>query len=956
MAEKIIAEYELKTDKFRQQIKGVADDLGQVEKQGKEAGQSNERSFNNASNSVNKFGKSVTEADSPLKSMKASALELAGALGVAFGVQQVVQFTKDSINAASNLNETISKTGELFGATTDQVVEWSKTAGDSFGQSQQQALDAAASFAIFGKSAGLGGQDLVKFSTDFTALASDLASFNNTSPEEAIQAIGAALRGENEPIRRYGVLLDEASLKQAALSQGIIKSTKEALTPQQKVLAAQAEIYRQTTAAQGDFARTSDGLANQQRILAANFEDVKVKLGQELLPTVLNVVGGLNKISPQQFVALIKTIAVAVTTFLAVNGALKLASAATTAYRTVTLALAGAKAVLTGNTTRAAAAQRALGLSFASTPWGFIITAITTAASALFFFGNASDDAAESQDGLSEEMQKANDKMKEQDQRLNRIISSWDKFKKDKASLSVTELKDAIADLDAEIANTPVSGQRFVDQLQSQRFEIDQTTGKLVEVKDAQIVYSETQEEANKRQAANIAGLKARKKALEEQLALLDDSNKAEEKQVTALERVNKELQKVTLSIQNQLLLEGTVRQEDIDRLQFLSGKLEGVKERLDEIQKRNKPITIEFIIPEGQEEFDPAKRFEESLMKRNEAQRAADAAFLEQDKNRNEQARALLDSFNLVYAGAGQFRVKTDEDEFNQKRKQLEIFLNEGRISYEEYYAAIAVLDEELRNRQVASAQESIKNIGDVVNGIVQIVGQVQEYQRQQIAQTYEAEIAAVENSTMSEEAKAKKIEELRKKQAKDQYDLELKQFKTNKALAIVQAIINTAAGIAAQFQAGPVGIALAAIAAAAGAAQIAVIASQQPPPPPAFAQGTPYVERGKNKAGVDTIPAYLNEGEAVIPTDRNKAYPGLAKAWIAGNLDDYIVRNFVAPKLIDMERKAEKRMADSFAASLKGDGFDDARLLMATSEGNMYLKVIAKEMKTKQKKRTAW
>lgn len=874
MAEKIIAEYELKTDKFRQQIKGVADDLGQVEKQGKEAGQSNERSFNNASNSVNKFGKSVTEADSPLKSMKASALELAGALGVAFGVQQVVQFTKDSINAASNLNETISKTGELFGATTDQVVEWSKTAGDSFGQSQQQALDAAASFAIFGKSAGLGGQDLVKFSTDFTALASDLASFNNTTPEEAIQAIGAALRGENEPIRRYGVLLDEASLKQAALSQGIIKSTKEALTPQQKVLAAQAEIYRQTTAAQGDFARTSDGLANQQRILAANFEDVKVKLGQELLPTVLNVVSGLNKISPQQFVALIKTIAVAVTTFLAVNGALKLASAATTAYRTVTLALAGAKAVLTGNTTRAAAAQRALGLSFASTPWGFIITAITTAASALFFFGDASDDAAKSQDGLSEEMQKANDKMKEQDQRLNRIISSWDKFKKDKASLSVTELKDAIADLDAEIANTPLTGQRFVDQLQSQRFEIDQTTGKLVEVKDAQIVYTETQEEANKRQAENIANLKARKKALEDQLGVLDNTTKAETKTLDILERMNKEVQSLNKSISISILTGGPISQKDIDRVNELEKKLKelpiivkAVKEGVDGIVQEE---PLEIMTPD--DSFLNAVKSTTDL-RLEETNRFLEERFMLEMED-DERRRMMLEEYAEL------------ETEYNQKRTD----------------AAFAVAD------GVLSAFSSVFN------------------------------------------ALAEDNEEFAKFQ---------------KALAIIDVTLKAAQAVAAATASAAAGdpytvaIRIAAAVAAVGAAIgtiVQTVKSSQIPSAPAFAEGTDFVQRGKNKAGVDTIPAYLNEGEAVIPTDRNKAYPGLAKAWIAGNLDDYIVRNFVAPKLIDMERKAEKRMADSFAASLKGDGFDDARLLMATSEGNMYLKVIAKEMKTKQKKRTAW
>ena len=103
------------------------------------------------------------------------------------------------------------------------------------------------------------------------AWASDLASARNTSTADAIQAISAGLRGESEPLRRYGVLLDDATLRQEALGLGIIKTTKEALTPQQKVLAAQSAIFKQTTDAQGDFARTSEGMANSQRTAAAEF-------------------------------------------------------------------------------------------------------------------------------------------------------------------------------------------------------------------------------------------------------------------------------------------------------------------------------------------------------------------------------------------------------------------------------------------------------------------------------------------------------------------------------------------------------------------------------------------------------------------------------------------------------------------------------------------------------------
>lgn len=196
----------------------------------------------------------------------------------------------DAVKAASDFNETFSKSNVIFGDAAKAVQKFAETAASSLGQSKTQALDAASTFAVFGKSAGLAGQDLSNFAIDFTKLASDLASFNNTTPEEAITAIGAALRGESEPIRRYGVLLDDASMRQKAFELGIISSTKNALTPQQKVLAAQALIFEQTADAQGDFERTSSGLANSQRILAAEFENLKIEIGTALLPVITKLV------------------------------------------------------------------------------------------------------------------------------------------------------------------------------------------------------------------------------------------------------------------------------------------------------------------------------------------------------------------------------------------------------------------------------------------------------------------------------------------------------------------------------------------------------------------------------------------------------------------------------------------------------------------------------------------
>lgn len=204
-----------------------------------------------------------------------------------------VKIGKDSIEAASSLNESVAKTEVIFGQASKEVLAFSKTTARALGISQREALDAASTFATFGKAAGLTGKNLTSFSTDLTKLSSDFASFFNTNPQDAIQAIGAALRGESEPIRRYGILLNDATLKAQALEMGLYKGSG-ALDQQARVLAAYQVILKQSSDAQGDFARTSEGLANQQRILNASWEDAKAGLGEALLPVAVRFVNYLN--------------------------------------------------------------------------------------------------------------------------------------------------------------------------------------------------------------------------------------------------------------------------------------------------------------------------------------------------------------------------------------------------------------------------------------------------------------------------------------------------------------------------------------------------------------------------------------------------------------------------------------------------------------------------------------
>ena len=213
----------------------------------------------------------------------ANVAKASAAIGVGVGAAAF-----KAVQSASDLAEATAATEQIFGDAADAVLAFSETAATAFGQSKQDALEGAQIFGTFGKAAGLAGDDLSTFTTGLLGLASDIASFRNASPEEVIEAIGAGLRGEAEPLRRFGVLLDDATLKAEAMALGIYSGNKP-LTQQQKILAAEAVIYKQTADAQGDFARTSDGLANSQRILAARFQNVIATLGEKLLPVALTV-------------------------------------------------------------------------------------------------------------------------------------------------------------------------------------------------------------------------------------------------------------------------------------------------------------------------------------------------------------------------------------------------------------------------------------------------------------------------------------------------------------------------------------------------------------------------------------------------------------------------------------------------------------------------------------------
>lgn len=265
---------------------------------------------------------------------------MAGA-GLTSAVSGIKSFAAGSVDAFAAVEDATGAAGVQFGQALPQVLTFAEKAAGSFGLSKRAAIEAQNTFGTLGKAAGLQGAPLAGFSQKLTGLAGDLASFKGTSTEQAIEAVGAALRGESEPIRAYGVMLDEASVKAEAMAMGLIKPVVNAdklaaaqmrvklateayskavsehgahsteaqkaqlsltqatnaqkdaqagtvgnLTATNKTLAVQSLILKQTKDAQGDYARTSTSTANTQKTLAAETENAQAALGQKLAPAV----------------------------------------------------------------------------------------------------------------------------------------------------------------------------------------------------------------------------------------------------------------------------------------------------------------------------------------------------------------------------------------------------------------------------------------------------------------------------------------------------------------------------------------------------------------------------------------------------------------------------------------------------------------------------------------------
>ena len=236
-----------------------------------------------------------------------SAFSLAGAIGKFYATYWMVirglGLFRNAIDISSDLTEVENVVRTTFGNMEYKVNDFVQNSIQQFGMSELSVKQYASTFQAMGTAMDIGGKQIEKansylngvtdgyvglsdslsdVSLNLTKLTADIASFYDKDQADVAKDLQSVFTGMVVPLRKYGLDLTQATLKEWAMKNGMDADIKS-MTQAEKAMLRYQYVLANTTAAQGDFARTADTWANQVRILKQNFQQLGGIIGGALI-------------------------------------------------------------------------------------------------------------------------------------------------------------------------------------------------------------------------------------------------------------------------------------------------------------------------------------------------------------------------------------------------------------------------------------------------------------------------------------------------------------------------------------------------------------------------------------------------------------------------------------------------------------------------------------------------
>ena len=197
----------------------------------------------------------------------------------------------DSITEMNSYIENVNLFTVSMGKYADEAMDYAEKVQDAMGIDMSEFIRNQGIFMNMASGFGVAEDKAYKLSKGLTELAYDISSFYNVDVDTAFQRLQSGIAGEIEPVRRWGIALDQASMQEWMLKKGIdakvnsLNQADKAMVRYNMMVEAMAG-----NGAIGDFARTLITPANAIRILQQQITQLSRAIGSLFIPILITVI------------------------------------------------------------------------------------------------------------------------------------------------------------------------------------------------------------------------------------------------------------------------------------------------------------------------------------------------------------------------------------------------------------------------------------------------------------------------------------------------------------------------------------------------------------------------------------------------------------------------------------------------------------------------------------------
>jgi hypothetical protein len=243
-----------------------------------------------ASSNIDKVSKSLKGLNSAASGTKNTS-KLLKSLSSAIKSFSVTQALRKAIADVNSYVENVNLFTVSMGKYADEAMSYAKKVENAMGVDISEFIRNQAIFKNMADGFGVAEEQAYKLSKGLTELAYDMSSFYNVNMEEVFQRLQSGVAGEIEPVRRWGIALDQASMKQWMLQKGI-EANISTMNQADKAMVRYNMIVETMAnkGAIGDLARTIQTPANAIRILNQQVTQLSRAFGTLLIPILIKVI------------------------------------------------------------------------------------------------------------------------------------------------------------------------------------------------------------------------------------------------------------------------------------------------------------------------------------------------------------------------------------------------------------------------------------------------------------------------------------------------------------------------------------------------------------------------------------------------------------------------------------------------------------------------------------------